>query len=66
MELLVTFINGTYPTTIRSELDHLIETPDDIPRILAGLIDHLLDKNIISPSNLTDIFNTYRTYAKLP
>jgi len=63
MELLVKSINGTYPTTIRSELDHLIETPDDVPRILAGLINHLLDIKIITPENLSDIFSTYRTYS---
>lgn len=66
MKLLVTSINGTYETTVRHELDHLIESPDNLPQMFSSLIDHLLEKQIIQPEDLTNIFNTYRTYTKLP
>lgn len=64
--LVTTAINGTYETTVRRELDSRIETPDDVPRILSLLIEHLLTKEIIQPEELGDILNTYRTYTKLP
>ncbi len=66
MTFLVTSINGTYETTVRRELDHLVETPDNLPQMFSALVDHLLEKQIIQPEDLTNIFNTYRTYTKLP
>jgi len=66
MKLLVTTINGTHGTTVCSELDHLVATRNDLTQMFSALINHLLEKQIIQPEDLTNIFNTYRTYTKLP
>jgi hypothetical protein len=66
MNILATSTRGTYETTVSRELDDLIETPDNLPQMFSALIDHLLEKQIIQPEDLTNIFNTYRTYTAVP
>lgn len=66
MNILVTSINGTHETTVREELDFLVETSDNLTPMFSALLDHLLEKQIIQPEDLTNILNTYRTYTKLP
>ena len=66
MKLIVKTINGSFETTTRHEVDQLLETPDDLPRMFASLVDHLLNKGIILPEELTNVFNTYRTYTHAP
>ena len=66
MTLLVETSNGKFETTAQHELDHLVETKDDLIRMLAALVDQLLDKGILLPEELTNTFNTYRTYTAAP
>lgn len=66
MKLLAKTNTEQWETTTKDELDVHIDTLEDCLDVLSNLIDNLLDKEVLKPEELSNIFNTYRTYTKVP